>query len=153
MTTRATLLAALCALVVAPGCGDDDGPPSSQQKPAGDTSVAITAPGETAPAAGPATTLAPEDKRGAALACIEDEKGIDAEAVGDKGIAIDAATPSGGTGGKTSRIDFFQSSLEAEGEQFEGRAEGAEQIGAALFYVRELPEETLAEIEDCLNDQ
>ena len=58
MTTRATLLAALCALVVAPGCGDDDGPPSSQQKPAGDTSVAITAPDETAPAAGPATTLA-----------------------------------------------------------------------------------------------
>jgi hypothetical protein len=146
MTTRATLLAALCALAVAPGCGDDDGPPSSQQKPAGDTNVAITAPGETAPAPGPATTLAPEDKRGVALACISDEKGIDAEAVGDKGITIDAA-------GKDSRIDFFQSSLEAEGEQFEGRAEGAEQIGAALFYVRELPEETLIEIEDCLNDQ
>lgn len=146
MTTRATLLAALCALVVAPGCGDDDGPPSSQQKPAGDTSVAITAPDETAPAAGPATTLAPEDKRGVALACIADEKGIDAKAVGDKGIVI-------GVDGKDSRIDFFQSSLEAEGEQFEGRAEGAEQIGAALFYVRELPEETLIEIEDCLNDQ
>lgn len=153
MTTRATLLAALCALVVASGCGDDDGPPSSQQKPVGDTSVAITAPGETAPAPGPATTLAPEDKRGAALACIRDEKGIDAEAVGDKGIAVTAA-PSGGTGGEAvSRIDFFQSSLEAEGEQFEGRAEGAEQIGAALFYVRELPEQALVEIEDCLNDQ
>jgi len=153
MTTRATLLAALCALVVAPGCGDDDGPPSSQQKPAGDTSVAITAPDETAPAAGPATTLAPEDKRGAALACIEDDKGIAAEAIGDKGIAIEVDTPSGGTGGETSRIDFFQSSLEAEGAQFEGKGEGAEQIGAALFYVRELPEETLIEIEDCLNDQ
>jgi len=150
MTTRATLLAALCALVVAPGCGGDDGPPSSRQKPAGDTSVAITAPGETAPAAGPATTLAPEDKRGVAIACIRDEKGIEAEEIGDKGISIG---PSGGTGGKSSRIDFFQSSLEAEGEQFEGRAEGAEQIGAALFYVRELPEETLIEIEDCLNDQ
>ncbi len=146
MTTRATLLAALCALVVAPGCADDDGPPSSQQKPAGDTSVAITAPGETAPAPGPATTLAPEDKRGVAIACIRDEKGIEAEEIGDKGIAI-------GPEGKDSRIDFFQSSLEAEGEQFEGRAEGAEQIGAALFYVRELPEETLIEIEDCLNDQ
>ncbi|HEU0019127.1 MAG TPA: hypothetical protein VFQ14_02425 [Thermoleophilaceae bacterium] len=154
MTTRATLLAALCALVVAPGCGGDDGPPSSQQKPAGDTSVAITAPGETAPAPGPATTLAPEDKRGAALACIRDEKGIEAEEIGDKGIAIGADTPSGGTGGKeVSRIDFFQSSLEAEGAQFEGKGEGAEQIGAALFYVRELPEETLVEIEDCLNDQ
>jgi hypothetical protein len=143
MTTRATLLAALCALVAASGCGDDDGPPSSQQQPAGDT-VAITAPGETAPAPGPATTLAPEDKRGIALACIRDEKGIDAQPIGDKGIAI---------GDRDSRIDFFQSSLEAEGEQFEGRAEGAEQIGAALFYVRELPEQMLIDIEDCLNEQ
>lgn len=146
MTTRATFLAALCVLVVASGCGDDDGPPSSQQKPVGDTDVAITAPGETAPAPGPATTLAPEDKRGLALACIRDEKDIEAQPVGDKGIEI-------GPGGEESRIDFFQSSLEAEGEQFEGRAEGAAQIGAALFYVRELPEETLVEIEDCLNDQ
>lgn len=153
MTTRATFLAALCALVVASGCGDDDGPPSSQQKPAGDAEVTITAPGETAPAPGPATTLAPEDKRGLALACIRDEKDIEARPVGDKGIEIGADTPSGGTGGEDSRVDFFQSSLEAEGEQFEGRAEGAEQIGAALFYVRELPEETLIEIEDCLNDQ
>ena len=153
MTTRATFLAALCLLVAASGCGDDDGPPSSQQKPAADAEVTITAPGETAPAPGPATTLAPEDKRGLALACIRDEKDIEARPVGDKGIEIGADTPSGGTGGEDSRVDFFQSSLEAEGEQFEGRAEGAEQIGAALFYVRELPEETLIEIEDCLNDQ
>ena len=146
MTTRATLLAALCALAAVAGCGDDDGPPSSQQKPAGDTNVAITAPGETAPAPGPATTLAPEDKRGVALACIRDEKGIEATPVGDKGIAI-------GPDGKDSRIDFFQSSIEAEGAQFEGKGEGAEQIGAALFYVRELPEQALIEIEDCLNEQ
>lgn len=146
MTTRATLLAALCALVVAPGCGDDDGPPSSEQKPAGDTNVAITAPDETAPAAGPATTLAPEDKRGIALECVQNLSGIDAEPIGDKGIAVDA-------GGETSRVDFFHSSLEAEGAQFDGKGEGAEQIGAALFYVRELPEQTLIAIEDCLNDQ
>ena len=146
MTTRATFLAALCLLVAASGCGDDDGPPSSQQKPAADAEVAITAPDETALAPGPATAPAPEDKRGLALACIRDEKGIEARPVGDKGIEI-------GPGGEDSRIDFFQSSLEAEGEQFEGRAEGAEQVGAALFYVRELPEEALVEIEDCLNDQ
>lgn len=145
MTTRATLLAALCALAAATGCGDDDGPPSSQQQPAGDT-VAITAPDETAPAPGPKTTLAPEDKRGVALACIREEKGIDATPIGDKGIEVSVD-------GETTRIDFFQSSLEAEGEQFEGRAEGAEQVGAALFYVRELPEQALVEIEDCLNDQ
>ncbi len=145
MTTRATLLAALCALVAASGCGDDDGPPSSQQQPTGDT-VEITTPGETAPAPGPKTTLAPEDKRGIALECIRDQKGIAAEAEGDKGIVLEV-------GGERTRIDFFQSSLEAEGEQFEGRAEGAEQVGAALFYVRELPEDALVEIEDCLNDQ
>lgn len=145
MTTRATLLAALCLLVAASGCGDEDGPPSSQQKPASEAS-AIAPPDATAPTPGPATTLAPEDKRGVALACIRDEKGIDATAVGDKGIDVTVD-------GEGSRIDFFQSSLEAEGEQFEGRAEGAEQIGAALFYVRELPENALVEIEDCLNDQ
>jgi hypothetical protein len=143
MTTRATFLAALCLLAAASGCGDDDGPPSSQQKPAGDTEVAITAPGETAPAPGPATTLAPEDKRGLALACIRDDQQIEARPVGDKGIEI---------GGEDARIDFFQSSLEAEGEQFEGRAERAEQLGAALFHVRELPEETLVQIDASLND-
>jgi hypothetical protein len=152
MTTRATLLAALCALVAASGCGDEDGPPSSQQKPPGDTNVAITAPGETVAAPAPGDTLAPDDKRGLALACIRDRQGIPAEAVGDKEIAIGPGSPSEG-GREDSRIVFFQSSLEAEGEQFEGRAEGAEQVGAALFYVRELPEQTLIKIEDCLNEQ
>lgn len=142
MTTRATLLAALCLLVAATGCGDDDGPPSSRQPT---TTAAELTPTTTAPAPGPATTLEPEDKRGHALACIRDEKGMDAQPVGAKGIEID--------GSDGPRVDFFQSSLEAEGEQFEGRAEGAEQIGAALFYVREAPERQLEAIEDCLNDQ
>jgi hypothetical protein len=146
MTARPTLLLALCALAATAGCGDDDGPPSSKQVPA--TAADRTTAGETAPAPAPArgTTLDPEDKRGTALACIRDVKRLDARPIGDKGIQI-------GPGDEGSRIDFFQSSLEAEGEQFEGRAEGAEQIGAALFYVRETPEEQLIEIEDCLNDQ
>lgn len=152
MTTRATLLAAVCALAATSGCGDDDGPPSSRQQPVGET-VAITAPGETGPAPGPASAPAPEDKRGVALACIRDEKGIEARPAGDKAIEIGPDTPSGGPGGEDSRIDFFQSSLEAEAEQFEGRAEGAQQIGAALFYVRELPEQMLIDIEECLNEQ
>jgi hypothetical protein len=158
MTTRAPLLAVFCALVVASGCGDDDGPPSSELKPFTDaaavrddvTDSTSTAPAPdtttAAPAPGPATTVAPEDKRGAALLCLSDEKGLDVRPVGDKGILV-GATDNG------PRIDFFQSSLEAEGEQFEGRAEGAEQIGAALFYVRDAPEEQLIAIEDCLNDQ
>ena len=140
MTTRPILLAALCALAVAGGCGDDDGPPSSRQTTAADSPAA----GTTAPAT-PAATLALEDKRGIALACIRDEKDIDARPIGDKGIQV------GDSNGP--RIDFFQSSLEAEGEQFEGRAEGAEQIGAALLYVREAPEQLLLDLEDCLNEQ
>ena len=140
MTTRAILLAALCALAMASGCGDDDGPPSSRQTTTADAPAA----GTTAPAT-PTATLALEDKRGVALACIRDEKGIDARPIGAKGIQIGAA------GGP--RIDFFQSSLEAEGEQFEGRAEGAEQIGAALLYVREAPEQLLLDLEACLNEQ
>jgi hypothetical protein len=145
MTTRASLLAALCALAVLTGCGDDDGPPSSQQPVTTETTPVETTPGTAGSAAGPTTTLEPEDKRGHALACIRDEKGMDARAVGDKGIEIDGADGP--------RVDFYQSSLEAEGEQFEGRAEGAEQIGAALLYVRETPEDQLVAIEDCLNDQ
>jgi hypothetical protein len=153
MATRTTLLAALCALVVVSGCGDDDGPPSSEQKPAAAAEVEITAPDETAPAPAPGETPASEDKRGIALACLVDEAGIEARPVGDKGIAIGPVPPSGDRGGEDSRIDFYQSSLEAEGEQFEGRAEGAEQVGAALFYVRELDEATIVAIEDCLNEQ
>jgi hypothetical protein len=145
MTTRVTLLAALCALVVAAGCGDDDGPPSSRQITT-DSPIAETESGATAEPAPATAAVASEDKRGLALACIRDERGIDARAVGDKGIQI-------GPGEDGPKIDFFQSSLEAEGEQFEGRAEGAEQIGAALFYVREAPEEQLIAIEDCLNEQ
>lgn len=138
MTTRATLLAALCALVVAPGCGDDDGPPSSQQP----TETVTTA----APEPEPVEELASDDKRGEALACIRDVKRIEARPVGDKEIAIGP-----GEGGPT--IEFFQSSLEAEAEQFEGNAEGAEQIGAALLYVRDAPEPLLEELEACLNEQ
>ncbi len=136
MTTRATLLAALCALVVAPGCGEDDGPPSSSQPTETVTDAAPSAP----------EALASDSKRGAALACIRDEKGIEAEPVGDKEIQI-------GAPGEDPRIEFFQSSVEAEADQFEGGAEGAEQIGAAHLYVREAPESLLGDLEDCLNEQ
>jgi hypothetical protein len=145
MTTRATLLAALCALVVVAGCGDDDGPPSSRQPTTTDT---VATPSSGADAAPPPAGAEPaaDDKRGIALACIRDEQGIDAQPIGDKGIQV-------GPGTEGPRIDFFQSSLEAEGEQFEGRAEGAEQIGAALLFIRDAPEEQLIAIEECLNDQ
>lgn len=143
MTTRATLLAALCGLVVVAGCGDDDGPESSRQIT---TSTSPSADTATTTAPPPAAAPDPEDKRGIALVCIRNEKGIDARPVGDKGIQV-------GPGNSGPKIDFFQSSLEAEGEQFEGRAEGASQIGAALLYVREAPEDQLIALEECLNEQ
>lgn len=140
MMTRLTLLAAVCAALAAGGCGDDDGPPSSQQlAPSEARATPEEAPPEDASAAA-------DDKRGVALACIRDRKGIEALPVGDKSIQV-------GADDDGPRIDFFQSSLEAEGEQFEGRAEGAEQVGAALLYVREAPDELLIELEDCLNEQ
>jgi hypothetical protein len=144
MTTRVALLAALCALLVAAGCGDDDGPASSKQTRSADPNGLGTTSDATSPA--PSGTPAPEDKRGIALQCIQDEKGMDARPIGDKGIQV-------GPGDDGPKIDFFQSSLEAEGEQFEGRAEGAAQIGAALLYVREAPEDQLIALEECLNEQ
>jgi hypothetical protein len=142
MTTRVALLAALCALVVAAGCGDDDGPPSSRQTPTANPAAS----GDAAQAVPSGATPDPEDKRGLALACIRDEKHIDARPIGAKGIQI-------GPGDQGPKIDFFQTSQVAEGEQFEGRGEGAAQIGAALLYVREAPEDQLVALEECLNEQ
>jgi hypothetical protein len=145
MTTRLPLLAALCGLALLAGCGDDDGPPSSRQITTVATPrAAETTPTDTVPAE--PESIASEDKRGIALQCIRDRMGIEAVAVGDKTIQV-------GPGNEGPRIDFFQSSLEAEGEQFEGRAEGAEQIGAALLYVREASEDQLVDLEECLNEQ
>jgi hypothetical protein len=84
------------------------------------------------------------DKRGAALGCFHG-KGITADPQGEKSIQID------GPGGP--KIDFYQSSLEAEGQQFEGGGEGAEQIGAALLYVRGADDKLLNDLELCLNKQ
>jgi hypothetical protein len=140
MTTRVTILAAVCAIVAVVGCGDQDGPPSSQQLAPSEAAptTAASVPEEAEPSE--------EDKRGIALVCIRDRMGIDARAVGTKTIQV-------GAGDDGPRIDFFQSSLEAEGEQFEGRGEGAEQVGAALLYVRGAGDELLIELEECLDEQ
>jgi hypothetical protein len=87
----------------------------------------------------------PNDKRGVALGCIEREKGLDARLVGEKSIQV------GGPGGP--RIEFFVSAGEAEGKQFQGEAQGAEQVGAALLYVNDAGDEVLEKVEDCLNEQ
>ncbi len=87
----------------------------------------------------------PNDKRGVALACITNQKQIPARLAGEKSIQVES--PGG------PRIEFFVSSGEAEGLQFQGNAQGAEQVGAALLFVNQGSDEVLQKIEDCLAKQ
>jgi hypothetical protein len=87
----------------------------------------------------------PNDKRAVALACIRDEQGLEARLVGEKSIQVD------GAGGP--RVEFTVSSGEAEGMQFQGEAQDAEQIGAALLFVNDGSEEQLKKVETCLEEQ
>jgi predicted small lipoprotein YifL len=85
------------------------------------------------------------DKQAAALACLTDEKGLDAREDGDTEVVVDGA-----------RIRFYLTAAEAEAAQFRGDGEGAEQIGQALLFVEPevTPggEELLEDVEACLQD-
>ncbi|MBN1530677.1 MAG: hypothetical protein JW895_16570 [Thermoleophilaceae bacterium] len=83
------------------------------------------------------------DKRAAALTCLTEEKHLDAADRGDNQIVV--GDPESGP-----RIVFYLTSGQAEAAQFEGDGEGAEQIGAALLFVREADDDTLESVEDCL---
>jgi hypothetical protein len=89
------------------------------------------------------------DKRAVALACLTEDKGVDARLGPDDTILLsrDEEAP---------KIQFFLTAGEAEAAQFEGEGEGAEQIGAALLFVRpevrEDSEELLENVENCLAD-
>jgi hypothetical protein len=89
------------------------------------------------------------DTRAVALACITDEKGVDARLDGDEEIVL------GGAASGT-HIRFFLTAGEAEAAQFEGDGEGAEQIGAALLFVEPEvdpdTEDILGDVEKCLSD-
>ena len=87
----------------------------------------------------------PNDKRAVALACIRDEQGLEARLAGEKSIQVD------GAGGP--RVEFMGSWGEAEGRQFQGEAQDAEQIGAALLFINQGSEKQLKKIETCLEDQ
>ena len=50
------------------------------------------------------------------------------------------------------RIVFYLTAGEAEARQFEGDAEGSEQIGSALLYVRDGSDDVLGDVESCLGD-
>ncbi len=86
----------------------------------------------------------PNDKRGVALSCIE-ATGVPATLVGEKSIQVD--------GTDAPRIEFFVSSGEAEARQFQGQAQGAEQVGAALLFVNSGNDEVLQKVEGCLAKQ
>lgn len=87
----------------------------------------------------------PNDKRAVALACIRDDQDLPARLSGEKSIQVD------GAGG--ARVEFTVSSGEAEGRQFQGEAQDAEQIGAALLFINGASEEQLKKIETCLEAQ
>ena len=87
------------------------------------------------------------DKRAVALDCLTEDKGVDARLGPDDTILLDGDE-------KAPRIQFFLTAGEAEAAQFEGDGEGAEQIGAALLYVRpeirDDSEDLLEDVENCL---
>jgi hypothetical protein len=87
------------------------------------------------------------DDRSATMACLE-EAGIDARLAGSE----DNQEIVVGDGAGSPRIKFFLTAGQAEAEQFEGRGEGAEQIGGALLYVGDGSDDLLEPVEKCLAD-
>jgi hypothetical protein len=88
------------------------------------------------------------DIRSAMMTCFESE-GLDPHFEGEEGneeIVV-------GAGDGAPRVKFFLTAGESEAAQFEGRGEGAEQIGAALLYTNEGSDDTLEPMENCLADQ
>ena len=94
---------------------------------------------------GPDYDADPNDKRAVALECLTETKDLDARLDGEDAILV-------GDSESGPRIRFFLTSGDAEAEQFEGRGEGAEQIGNALLFTREGSEEVLADVENCLDE-
>jgi len=84
----------------------------------------------------------PADKRAVALECITKSKQLPARLDGETSIQLE--------GSDAPRIEFFTNTGEAEGKQFLGGAQAAEQIGASLLYVNRADDELLAELEECL---
>jgi hypothetical protein len=87
------------------------------------------------------------DLPGSALACLE-SKDIPASQTGENGdeLELDAGP----------KIKFYLTADEAIAEQFRGRGEGAEQIGAALLFVdpdtSEKQDDVLHDVEVCLSN-
>jgi hypothetical protein len=87
----------------------------------------------------------PNDKRAVALDCIVNKERVPAKLSGDQAIQMG---PKGGP-----RIEFLISGGEAEGQQFQGNAQGAEQIGSTLLFINDGTDDQLEAAEKCLEDQ
>lgn len=85
-----------------------------------------------------------DDARAVALNCLTEHEGLDATTKGDDEIVI-------GSEQTGPRVRFYLTGGEAEAAQFEGKAEGTEQIGATLLFVREGSDDELEQIEFCLD--
>jgi hypothetical protein len=85
------------------------------------------------------------DKRAAALDCLKNEQKLAVRPIGSDSIQV--GNPATGA-----RIKFFLTNGEAEAAQFEGRGEGAEQIGPALLFVRRAGDDQLQKAETCLDN-
>jgi hypothetical protein len=116
-------LLALAAAVAAAGCGSGS---------------------STDPAEGRPATVDVNDDRAVALDCLTRVKGLDAREEGDHELIVGDEE----TGPK---IRFFLTGGESEARQFEGKAEGSEQIGNTLLYVREGSDDELEDVEFCLD--
>ena len=117
---RPLVLLLVPALALA-ACGSDDAAPLSEDAPA----------------------------REVVLACLTDEKGVEAREDGENDLLV-------GSEAEGPRIRFYLTAAEAEAAQFRGDGEGAEQIGQALLFVEpEVSEESddlLEDVEACLQD-
>ena len=87
----------------------------------------------------------PGDQRANALACMTEDKDLDARAVDPDSIQV-------GREGEGPRIRFFTNSGESEAAQFEGNAEGSEHIGRALLFTQKGSDALLKDVEECLSD-
>ena len=85
-----------------------------------------------------------QDRETNALTCLRDKKGLPATLRGD---VIQIGNPATGP-----RVRFFLTGGESEATQFEGRAEGTEQIGGTLLYVGAANDDTLSKVEWCLDN-
>ena len=157
MLARPLLILTLAA-VAAAGCGSSDGSPANDDS---DTRATVFSyfptkeeivMGEGAAAIGAAAAALAERPAGqGTIATVRAwlGEGIAARLAGDEEIAVD--------GPGNPRIRFYLTAGEAEAAQFEGDGEGAEQIGAALLFVKpeitDASEDLLEKIENCLADQ